>query len=152
MFPATRLTTFLRTPAPTTAEIPSLKLIRVIRNFLIFSVSALLSEDGVVKSEKPVMPSPLLTDMPTALLGITLWVGGTGTVHTDTGVVTLLQQHWSSLSSSHGDSVSYLASALRLNGVAASDSSASLISSLIKTPDIVVRSKTDGSYHFTELP
>ena len=27
--------------------------------------------------------------MPT-VLGITLWVGGTGTVHTDTGVVALL--------------------------------------------------------------
>lgn len=94
ILPATRLTTFLLTPAPTTAEMPSLKLIRVIRNFLTFSVSALLlSEVGVVKSEKPVMPSPLLTDMPTALLGITLWVGGTGTVHTDTGVVILLQYH-----------------------------------------------------------
>ena len=156
MFPATRLTTFLLTPAPTTAEIPSLKLIRVIRNFLIFSLSALLSEDGVVKSEKPVIPSPLLTDMPTALLGITLCVGGTGTVHTDTGVVTLLQHHHgSSLSwpSARYSKMSYLASVLRLKGVAASDSSASLISSLINTPDIVGRSKTDtGSYQLTELP
>ena len=38
------------------------------------------------------MPSPLLTAaMPATVLGITRWVGGTGTVHTDTGVVADLQ-------------------------------------------------------------
>ena len=88
MLAARRLTTFLFTPAPATAEIPSLKLISVIRNFLILSVSELV-ESWVGNNEKPVMPSPLLTDMAT-LLGITLCVGGTGTVHTDTGVVAVL--------------------------------------------------------------
>ena len=39
--PMTRLVTLRLTPAPAPAEIPSLKLISVSRNFLIFSVSAL---------------------------------------------------------------------------------------------------------------
>ena len=88
MLPARRLTTFLLTPAPAPAEIPSEKLIRVIRNFLTLSVSV-LSWPGE-KRLKPAMPRPRLTAAIPTVLGITLWVGGTGTVHTDTGVVALL--------------------------------------------------------------
>ena len=88
MFPDNKLITFLLTPAPALAEIPSLKLIKVMRNFLILSVS----EVSWAKREKPVMPRPLLMPAIPMLLGITLCVGGTGTVHTDTGVVTLLQK------------------------------------------------------------
>lgn len=89
MLPPRRLTTFLRTPAPAPTEMPSEKLIRVNRNFLTLSVSA-LSGPGE-KRLKPAMPRPRLTaDIPT-VLGITRWVGGTGTVHTDTGVVALLE-------------------------------------------------------------
>ena len=98
VFPARRLITFLLTPAPAETEIPSLKLIRVIRNFLIFSVS-MFSACPWPKMEKPAMPSPLRTAAMPTVLGITRWVGGTGTVQTDTGVVTLLKKR-SSLSSS----------------------------------------------------
>ena len=88
MVPPSRLTTFLLTPAPAPAEMPSEKLIRVIRNFLTLSVSA-LSWPGE-KRLKLAMPRPRLTAAIPTVLGITLWVGGTGTVHTDTGVVELL--------------------------------------------------------------
>ena len=90
MLPARRLTTFLLTPAPAPAEIPSEKLIRVIRNFLTLSVSVLSWPWPGEKRLKPAMPRPRLTAAIPTVLGITLWVGGTGTVHTDTGVVALL--------------------------------------------------------------
>ena len=152
VFPARRLITFLLTPAPAETEIPSLKLIRVIRNFLIFSVS-MFSACPWPKMEKPAMPSPLRTAAMPTVLGITRWVGGTGTVQTDTGVVTLLKKR-SSLSSSSRVILStfstishwwllfsYLEwlSAAMLNADTTSVSSVSLISSLINTPDILLQ-------------